>query len=123
MTQDAGIWGGMTERERRGRRAQAAREAIEQDVQSATSGERFPENPNVGEARRLFREVLAELQTSGKTSVATKDIPLAFYARVRSRAWALNELNRLATRHRLTRTTVAGVFTFAADLTALGGAA
>lgn len=115
MTQEFGVWGGTSEAERRRLRQQSARETAELERQATLNGTtlQFPaQRPNTGEARRLFRKIVTELQRSGKVTIATRDVPAEFYDNVRSRAWALAELQRLCNVGVLARTTVAGVFVF-----------
>lgn len=108
MAQSDGIFGGLTADERRAMRAAAKRTA-----EQAGRGERFPQRSySTGEALRLFRELVDDLRRAGKVTIATRDFPGEFYANVRSRTWALLQLNRLCDTRVLARTTVAGVFVF-----------
>lgn len=111
MAQSDGIFGGLTAEERRKMRAAAKRNAHRQSEQDGDV--RFPAKLyGTGEARRLFRELVDELHRAGKVTIATRDFPAEFYANVRSRAWALDQLYRLCGTGVLARTTVAGVFVF-----------
>uniref|UniRef100_UPI003F494390 WhiB family transcriptional regulator n=1 Tax=Amycolatopsis sp. CA-082387 TaxID=3239918 RepID=UPI003F494390 len=111
VSQSDGIFGGLTADERRNARDAAKRTA--EQLSEQDSEERFPARLyGTGEARRLFRELVDELRAAGNVTIATRDIPREFYANVRSRAWALDQLYRLCGTRVLARTTVAGVFVF-----------
>lgn len=105
MDEPHGIWGGLSEQERREMRSATSRHrsltVIDGDAEPSTPGAR----PSIREARRLFAQVLADIESTGTATVAQADVPRSFLAQVRSKTWVNRELNRLADLGVLEKTT------------------
>ncbi|MGW7537793.1 WhiB family transcriptional regulator [Amycolatopsis sp. NPDC054798] len=122
MTQPYGIWGGLTETERRDSRKQVARHAAElrrlaqpeppKPLEIGAVVLQLPNSrPVAARARRLFREIVDSLREAGAVAVSTSDIPKQFIRTIRSPQWVLAELQRLADEEGvLARTATPGVF-------------
>ncbi|WP_442788361.1 WhiB family transcriptional regulator [Amycolatopsis sp. NBC_01286] len=118
MTQSDGIFGGLTAEERRTMREAAGRPAGRSEEDSEELFPALEYGYSTDEARQLFRELVDELQRAGKATIHPRDVPPAFYANVRSRAWVYDMLQKLADAGVLVRTTLPGAYVFRSYSTA-----
>lgn len=97
-----GIWGGLTEGERRDVRARQIREA--QELARHAGDQPAPDTRvSTGAARRAVTDRIAEREAAGAATVRTEDFLDLVKAGVRARSWFRYELLRLAAQGRVTK--------------------